>query len=552
MATWGQVVALSDDEPVVKEENKRKLGPRTQPSKGGRKKRLSLLAAQHAKFSVKSLRYKLESTCGCKCDCFRPFRKTTLFDRLVHLREKLASLPKLQSDEFVRVSFTAMFIKPTNQWGVNGFCCQPLKVFNLLRDQEEESYRGSRHLRLLQEPICNRGFLRALGLGKLRFHRLHQAARNRALLDCPADARFVPKGREGTEKQAIVVEFLEGLYKSAAESLPDCPSKSTSNKRPRQAPHERDDPKLDRSSIRHLPPGSIVDYLRLLRADYPHLKLSQKLFSKVWGEHFSHKLRIRGSAHHSKCSTCIRHRLIIRRVGTGPGRAAQLRELQKHLKLQYADRATYWADRSRSRLAAGSPSCSEVTAILDSFDQAKHAFPRSEAMSAKDFNSWARPKMSATTLILHGDGVVHALSPPHIPGNSSRTIEILSAGMTRCVQNGVDWRHCALHLQSDNCAKECKNQSVLRFLATMVATHRLKSARLSCLMSGHSHEDVDGLFSVMSTFISGHKELWTMDSFLNCYRKFFSSADVRPHEKCFRDVNILTSFHDWTFGSQMF
>lgn len=38
MATWGQAVTLSDDEPVVKEENKRKLGPRTQPSKGGRKK----------------------------------------------------------------------------------------------------------------------------------------------------------------------------------------------------------------------------------------------------------------------------------------------------------------------------------------------------------------------------------------------------------------------------------------------------------------------------------------------------------------------------------
>lgn len=33
-------------------------------------------------------------------------------------------------------------------------------------------------------------------------------------------------------------------------------------------------------------------------------------------------------------------------------------------------------------------------------DQAKHCWPRSEAMAAKDFNSWPRPKMSSTTMII--------------------------------------------------------------------------------------------------------------------------------------------------------
>ena len=214
-----------------------------------------------------------------------------------------------------------------------------------------------------------------------------------------------------------------------------------------------------------MPPGDIIDYVRLLRAEHPDKKFSVKLVSRVWGQHFADKLRIRGTTHHSKCSVCIRHRLIVKRVGVGPARAAQLAELQKHLRLQYADRCCYWSTRSRSRLESDSlESTTVISGILDSMDQAKHCWPRSEAMSSKDFNSWGRPKMSSTTLILHGYGVVGALSPPQVPTNSSRTVEVLSFGLTRCVQVGVDWRQVALHLQSDNCAKECKNQTVLRFL----------------------------------------------------------------------------------------
>ena len=173
----------------------------------------------------------------------------------------------------------------------------------------------------MDEPVCNRGFMKALGLGKDRFSKLHQAARDPSILDCPVDARFTPRGRQGTQKEQIVFDFLGGLCNSAAETLPDCPTGLASNKRPRQFPFKKNSPEMNWSEIRHLPPGGIMDYLRLLRADHPDKVFSVKLFSRVWGEHFSNKLRIRGSTHHSKCSVCIRHRLIIKRLGTGPGRS---------------------------------------------------------------------------------------------------------------------------------------------------------------------------------------------------------------------------------------
>lgn len=230
------------------------------------------------------------------------------------------------------------------------------------------------------------------------------------------------------------------------------------------------------------------------------------------------------------------------------GHAAQLRELQRHLRTQYADRAAYWAHRSRSRLEASSTCCSEVSIILDSMDQAKHCWPRSEAMAAKDFNSWPRPKMSSTTMIMHGHGVIQCLSPPCLPTNSNRTVEIAGVGLTRGMAHGIDWRHVDLRLQSDNCAKEAKNQTVLRFLGQLVATHRLRSARLCCLMTGHSHEGIDSLFSQMSTFIGRNRELHTMSSFRDAMRRLFSDAHVRPHDNKFREVEIVTAYRDWIFS----
>lgn len=419
-------------------------------------------------------------------------------------------------------------------------------MFTLLRNQRTESTRGCRHLELFGEPVCNKGFLKLLAIGKLRFQRLCAPARDPQVLDCPVDQRYTPKGRQGTEKEQIVFDFLQGLYSTAAENLPDCPSASTSNKRPRHGSCKRDDPDMDRSQIRHLPPGTIQDYLRLLQADHPNVKFSANLFARVWGEHFMDKLRIRGSTHHSRCSVCVRHRLIIRRVGKGPARLGQLVEYRKHLKRQYDDRVNYWASRSTSRLESTSgDSVQFICGILDSMDQSKHCWPRSEAMCSKDFASWVRPRMSSTTFLLHGHGALVCLSPPHVPTNSSRTVEILACGMTRCIKAGIDWRKVHFRLQSDNCAKECKNQTVLRWLGQMVATHRLRAATMACLQSGHSHEDVDALFSTMATYIDRHKELWTMGMFQQCLQKFLDQDHIRPDETKFRSVEILTQFHDW-------
>lgn len=269
---------------------------------------------------------------------------------------------------------------------------------------------------------------------------------------------------------------------------------------------------------------------------------------KVWQSGFEHLLRIRFFTHHTKCSLCIKHRLIIRKLGHCPAaRRAQHDMLQKHLQRQYADRQVYYAARARSRLAATGLGACEITCIVDSMDAQKHAWPRSTNMASKEFGSFQRPRLTSTTLLIHGHLALVALSPHLCSSNSSRTAEILCHGMTLLHQKGLDMSAVFLRLQADNCSKELKNNGCLRLCAMWVALHRINGAEISFLSSGHSHEDIDALFNLMRAHLEANKELWTPLDFKQCLEKFWSNPQNRPYE-ALRSVVLMTQFKDWTLA----
>ena len=150
------------------------------------------------------------------------------------------------------------------------------EVFNLLKGHEV-ARRGARHLTLLGHTVCNRGFMRLVGIGKSRFRTISKAI-NEGLVRCPMDARFLPKEpKPQSPKRQAVWDYLWALYEQAAERLPDG-NTVHSNKRPRQGAFKYDDPSMSRDEVRHLPPGTFADYLRLCRSELPDYKISRQLF----------------------------------------------------------------------------------------------------------------------------------------------------------------------------------------------------------------------------------------------------------------------------------
>lgn len=148
-----------------------------------------------------------------------------------------------------------------------------------------------RHIKLLGGRVCNKGFMKLVGIGKYRFNTLSTAAR-RGEEHCPFDGRYVIRGPQpSSTKREKVHNFLMQLYMTAAEPIPDG---LNSNKRPRHGSKKLDSPTLDRSQMKHLPHGSITEYWSQCVAANPGLHISRKLFcSDTWliiGYFFVHGL----------------------------------------------------------------------------------------------------------------------------------------------------------------------------------------------------------------------------------------------------------------------
>ena len=154
-------------------------------------------------------------------------------------------------------------------------------------------------------------------------------------------------------------------------------------------------------------------------------------------QEFSQRLRIRAKTHHARCSVCVRHRLIVKQLPRGPARTSQLQMYRLHLQKQYQDRQTYWSHRAQSRAEATSNANGNVkmvSLIVDGMDQAKHSYPKGEALDAKEFNSWSKPRMQNTTIIAHGHAVLVGLSPQNCPSSGSRTMELIAHMMSLLAQ----------------------------------------------------------------------------------------------------------------------
>ena len=92
--------------------------------------------------------------------------------------------------------------------------------------------------------------------------------------------------------------------------------------------------------------------------------------SKVWSVSFGTRLALREASSHAQCATCVRYKLLVRKLSNdSTARAQQLKEFEWHLAKQFADRACYWQNRATARLPmapeASGPTISIITDAID-------------------------------------------------------------------------------------------------------------------------------------------------------------------------------------------
>ena len=81
----------------------------------------------------------------------------------------------------------------------------------------------------------------------------------------------------------------------------------------------------------------------------------------------------------------------------------------------------------------------------------------------------------------------------------------------------------------------------------LVGSHRVARGELNCLSTGHSHEDIDQCFSIISNHIQKEKELHVPDDFTRVLTQLLSDPSFRRHEKI-RKVELVTKVREWFPG----
>ena len=96
--------------------------------------------------------------------------------------------------------------------------------------------------------------------------------------------------------------------------------------------------------------------------------------------------------------------------------------------------------------------------------------------------------------IVHGLGTYLFWATPQIKGGTNLTVEVLRRTLLHIHQEKKVLPPI-LHLQLDN-ASDNKSRQFLAFVAYLVEMRVFQLVKLSYLLVGHTHEDVDQYFSI--------------------------------------------------------
>ena len=174
------------------------------------------------------------------------------------------------------------------------------------------------------------------------------------------------------------------------------------------------------------------------------------------------------------------------------------RERLRHLLRQKLERKFYMVRKSKAS-TTHRDHC--LSMIADCGDRKKFSLVRVKGRQCKSVDGEPVLEQSLQTVLVHGRGIFNYAAHPHINGGggTNYTIECIMRTLV-LLQASEPTKPLPpkLYLQLDNCSGSNKNKYMLAFASTLVDQGVFEEVVFSFLMVGHTHEDVDQLFSLMS------------------------------------------------------
>ena len=192
----------------------------------------------------------------------------------------------------------------------------------------------------------------------------------------------------------------------------------------------------------------------------------------------------------AKCNDCV----AFRRDRNETRDEQELRDIsrkeRKHKVFVKQERGSYWTRRARARQYPES----YLSLIIDGADQSTFGAPH---FLEKDHDTQAAHNLNVKLMgvIAHGVGSWVFTHLDHVRAGANATLDCLIRVLQEVHHARGGKLPPKLYLQLDNTAKQCKNKYVMALLALLVEHGVFREIVVSFLPVGHTHEDIDQMFS---------------------------------------------------------
>jgi hypothetical protein len=268
--------------------------------------------------------------------------------------------------------------------------------------------------------------------------------------------------------------------------------------------------------------------------------LSYSYFIAVWHNDFSH-LILRKNSTFNKCDICTAYTASIGstmpREESKAARDAQL----VHLEFMSRERQEYYNKRTK---AIRCPGGDYLSIIIDGADQSAYGLPYF-MQSTKTTAAVYKQKMVLVGAIIHGVGTQIYTVSDKWKKDPNLTAEVLQR-VLKSLENKKMPLPPILYLQLDNCCRENKNKAFMAYLAWLVKRKIFTEIHLSFLPVGHTHEDIDQLFSRIAIYLKNNNAL-TIDELHEACIKGFRKNDWAGSDTQCTHIESITSWKEWLF-----
>ncbi|XP_061174842.1 uncharacterized protein LOC133183984 [Saccostrea echinata] len=370
-----------------------------------------------------------------------------------------------------RANFEALSTQEKGQWILNWF--QSHSSFS------EDGHFDTKFL-VGSVTVCLTSWLAVLGISKSTFYNIRKKFQ-RGVIEVGSSGPL--KGKMSCESLCAVA-WLREFSANYAEKLPN-------------------EIKLN------LPPCLTKKYVYELYLEQASNPVSKSHFYKLWKRELPF-VTIPKRSRFSKCDKCtlIKEHLSTCRDKSQREKLIKMRE--KHLRQQNEERKKYYKHISKAK---NNPE-KYLSIIVDAMDQNKTYLPHFLYNGKYLSNMW-KLRLNLMGVIIHGIGIYGFFDFFQWSHGSNLTISIL----IHCLLM-LETLPDTLYLQMDNCPGQNKNRFILGFLCWLVEIGIFKKIKISFLMVGHTHEDIDQVFSRFSSLLSRRSVLTLpklMTSFEKCY-----------------------------------